>query len=49
VSKEIAEKCDPLDGLVDGIISEPDDCDFDPEVLLCAEGSTEGVLDSASS
>jgi hypothetical protein len=44
VSKEIAEKCDPLDGVVDGIISEPDDCDFDPEVLLCAEGSTEWCL-----
>jgi feruloyl esterase len=37
VSKEILGQCDALDGLVDGIISEPDDCDFDPEVLLCTE------------
>jgi feruloyl esterase len=45
VSKEILRQCDSLDGLVDGIISEPDDCDFDPEVLLCSEGaSNEGCL-----
>ena len=28
--------CDGLDGLVDGLIDDPRDCDFDPGVLLCA-------------
>jgi feruloyl esterase len=46
VSKEILRQCDSLDGLVDGVIS--DDCDFDPEVLLCSEGSSnEGCLTQA--
>jgi feruloyl esterase len=45
ISKEILRQCDTLDGMVDGIISEPDDCDFDPQTLLCAEGATnEGCL-----
>ncbi|MCY4633970.1 MAG: tannase/feruloyl esterase family alpha/beta hydrolase [Acidobacteria bacterium] len=28
--------CDGLDGLEDGLIDDPRDCDFDPGVLLCA-------------
>ncbi|KAJ7643189.1 Tannase/feruloyl esterase [Mycena rosella] len=36
--------CDALDGLVDGIISEPDDCDFRPEILACTGTSTAGCL-----
>jgi hypothetical protein len=30
--------CDGADGLVDGIISNPDDCDFDPSTLRCPPG-----------
>ena len=44
ISQEILNQCDDLDGLVDGIISEPDECDFNPVALVCAEGSTEGCL-----
>ncbi|KAF7300583.1 Carboxylic ester hydrolase [Mycena chlorophos] len=32
---EILRQCDTLDGVKDGIITEPDECDFQPETLLC--------------
>ncbi|KAJ6548064.1 tannase and feruloyl esterase [Mycena sp. CBHHK59/15] len=35
VSREIFNQCDMLDGVRDGIITEPDDCNFRPEALLC--------------
>jgi hypothetical protein len=44
VAQEIMKQCDGLDGLEDGIISEPDDCHFDMQHLLCFNGSTEGCL-----
>lgn len=34
--------CDPLDGLVDGVISNEAGCHFDPVVLRCADGSDAG-------
>lgn len=37
VSETILEQCDLLDGVKDGIITEPDDCFFDPSVLLCKD------------
>ncbi|KAJ7658431.1 hypothetical protein B0H17DRAFT_1213241 [Mycena rosella] len=36
--------CDALDGLVDGIISEPDDCYFRPEILACTGTPMAGCL-----
>ena len=36
--------CDGLDGLEDGLIDDPRNCDFDPGVLLCDEGDAEGCL-----
>ncbi|KAJ7076583.1 tannase and feruloyl esterase [Mycena belliarum] len=44
VSAEILRQCDALDGIVDGIISEPDDCDFNPQALQCAVDQTSGCL-----
>ncbi|KZW01290.1 tannase and feruloyl esterase [Exidia glandulosa HHB12029] len=35
VRKEVLRQCDGLDGLHDEIISDPDACQFLPEVLLC--------------
>ncbi|KAL1874366.1 hypothetical protein VTK73DRAFT_449 [Phialemonium thermophilum] len=32
---EIVRQCDPLDGLRDGIISDPEGCDFN-SILFCA-------------
>ncbi|KIJ49214.1 hypothetical protein M422DRAFT_28181 [Sphaerobolus stellatus SS14] len=36
ISAEILRQCDGLDGVEDGIITEPDQCDFRPESLLCS-------------
>ena len=42
VQKAALAACDELDGVKDGIISKPEQCHFDPEVLLCkAEDSLE--------
>ena len=39
ITQEVLNQCDGLDGLVDGLIADPDDCRFRPEKLLCAKGS----------
>ena len=41
ISEEIHNQCDELDGVKDGIITEPDDCAFDPKALLCDTTSDE--------
>ncbi|KAJ7844821.1 Tannase/feruloyl esterase, partial [Mycena leptocephala] len=33
-------QCDCLDGVLDGIVTEPDDCNFNPEPLLCTVNQT---------
>jgi feruloyl esterase len=38
--------CDDLDGLKDGILNDPRDCDFDMASLLCQGGGTEQCLNS---
>jgi feruloyl esterase len=42
-SASVAE-CDHLDGLKDGIISNPDECGFDPETLRCAGTPSDSCL-----
>lgn len=37
INAEVLRQCDGLDGVQDGIITEPDACEFRPEELLCAE------------
>ncbi|KAJ6514194.1 tannase and feruloyl esterase [Mycena vitilis] len=44
VSAEILRQCDDLDGVDDGIITEPDACDFRPEAIQCTGGNTTGCL-----
>ncbi|KAG6853873.1 hypothetical protein C0991_000480 [Blastosporella zonata] len=44
IAAEILKQCDALDGVEDGIITEPDACEFRPEAILCAGGTTEGCL-----
>ncbi|KAJ6529801.1 tannase and feruloyl esterase [Mycena capillaripes] len=44
VSAEILRQCDLLDGVRDGIITEPDECDFQPEALRCTGSQTTGCL-----
>jgi feruloyl esterase len=36
------KQCDALDGAVDGILEDPDKCNYDPSGLLCRPGSTPG-------
>lgn len=40
----LMNKCDAKDGVKDGMISDPLHCDFDPAVLTCKQGSTEGCM-----
>jgi feruloyl esterase len=40
VAAEMLAQCDELDGVRDGIITEPDTCNFRPEALLCSSGSS---------
>ncbi|KAJ7750795.1 tannase and feruloyl esterase [Mycena metata] len=44
VSAEILRQCDALDGVVDGIITEPDACEFRPEAIQCTKGNTTNCL-----
>ncbi|KAJ6522369.1 tannase and feruloyl esterase [Mycena vulgaris] len=44
VSAEILRQCDALDGVVDGIITEPDDCQFRPETIACTANQTANCL-----
>jgi feruloyl esterase len=46
VNAEVVKQCDPQDGLVDNIISDPQGCNFRPETLLCGgkAGNATGCL-----
>src|SRR5690606_14081142 len=41
LAQAVMEKCDAVDGLEDGLISDPRDCQFDPrrDLPLCPEGA----------
>lgn len=38
ITPEILKQCDGIDGKVDGIITDPSLCSWDPETLLCGPG-----------
>ncbi|KAJ7078443.1 tannase and feruloyl esterase [Mycena belliarum] len=42
IAKEVLRQCDGIDGVVDGIVDEPDACDFRPEALLCGTDVVNG-------
>jgi feruloyl esterase len=42
LAKAVLARCDALDGYVDGIISKPQACDFDPATLRCPGGTAAG-------
>ncbi|KAJ7090541.1 tannase and feruloyl esterase [Mycena epipterygia] len=44
VSAEILRQCDGLDGVMDGIITEPDECVFRPETIQCTANQTTNCL-----
>ncbi|KAG6900004.1 hypothetical protein C0993_004312 [Termitomyces sp. T159_Od127] len=47
IASEILRQCDGLDGVEDGIITEPDECEFRPEAIVCSAGQTTDCLTSA--
>ena len=44
VHTAVLESCDARDGVTDGVVSDPERCDFDPGVLQCMGSDTEGCL-----
>ena len=40
----VYQTCDGIDGLKDGLISDPSACNFDPESLICNEDENKGCL-----
>lgn len=46
VHKDVLTQCDRLDGVEDGVIEDPNLCQYRPESLICAEGQTEKCLTS---
>ncbi|KAJ4245756.1 tannase [Fusarium torreyae] len=47
VYDDILEQCDDLDGVKDGVIDDPDLCQYRPEALICGENRKEGCLTGA--
>jgi feruloyl esterase len=46
IHEAVVEACDALDGLKDGLISDPRRCHFDPKVLACKDGDGPSCLTS---
>src|SRR5580765_8261617 len=44
IHQAVLAACDALDGLKDGLISDPTSCHFDPQVMACKEGDGAGCL-----
>jgi hypothetical protein len=44
IYNDILEQCDELDGARDGVIDDPDLCQYRPEGLICGPGQTSGCL-----
>ena len=40
----LMDRCDAKDGVADGMISDPLGCDFDPAVLSCRAGQSDGCI-----
>ena len=44
IHNEILKQCDGIDGAVNGIIEDPNLCNFNPEALLCEENDSTDCL-----
>jgi feruloyl esterase len=47
VNRAVLEACDTLDGVKDGLLSDPMKCHFDPSTLLCRGAENENCLTAA--
>ena len=48
IAEAVYDACDSLDGLEDGLISDPRTCRFDPATLLCKDGSDGRLFDAGT-
>ncbi|KAK1220530.1 hypothetical protein PQX77_016698 [Marasmius sp. AFHP31] len=44
IHNDILAQCDKIDGVEDGIIEDPNTCDYDPSGLLCSDSQTDNCL-----
>jgi feruloyl esterase len=44
IHQAVVNACDAIDGLTDGLIDDPRQCRFDPNVLLCTSGDSASCL-----
>ena len=44
IAQAVLAACDAIDGVTDGIINDPRQCQFKPEVLLCTQGDSQACL-----
>ncbi|KAL1305750.1 hypothetical protein AAFC00_007331 [Neodothiora populina] len=44
VHAEVLKQCDPLDGVLDGILEDSSICNFNPETILCSRTNSTGCL-----
>jgi TonB family protein len=44
IASAVAAACDAKDGVKDGVLNDPRECRFDPQVLLCKEGDADSCL-----
>jgi feruloyl esterase len=44
IGQAVAAACDANDGVKDGVLNDPRECRFDPQVLLCKEGDADTCL-----
>ncbi|ESK83347.1 feruloyl esterase b precursor [Moniliophthora roreri MCA 2997] len=44
ISENVLTQCDGIDGVLDGIIEDPNLCNYDPSVLLCKDEQTTNCL-----
>jgi Tannase and feruloyl esterase len=44
IAAAVNDACDKLDGVADGILNDPRECHFDPNVLLCKNGDADSCL-----
>jgi len=44
IHKAVLDQCDAADGVKDGVVNDPQQCHFDPSVLLCKNGETDDCL-----
>ncbi|CAG9989270.1 unnamed protein product [Clonostachys byssicola] len=47
VGEDMIKQCDKLDGVLDGILEDPELCQYRPESLICAKNQTTGCLTGA--